>query len=293
MKKGKNMSKMKTYVAVVLDSSGSMASTKRQTVLGFNEQIQQAKANAKDQKDIGEYKACIVTFNGEVFEHQWLVPVEELQEASDEDYQPSGATAMRDAVGYTIQKLLDTTNPDEPGVAYFIYVVSDGEENQSKHYSISGLRELVQSVEKRPNFTITYMGCSPKYLKEVAESTGIPLANMAAWSNATPEQARGGWHHSNKATDKLYKARARGVVKLECLQSADAAVCADYSDEVADADLMAAPVGAATMNAGAPAGVMNAVVGATADVAAQAYDNLPKSNIFGNRTPVQTWNVQK
>src|ERR1019366_2335671 len=89
--------KYSTIVAIVLDSSGSMADTKQQTVQGFNEQVQQAKMNAKNQKDVGEYKACIVTFNGEVFEHQWLVPVEELQEATNEDYQPGGSTAMRDA----------------------------------------------------------------------------------------------------------------------------------------------------------------------------------------------------
>lgn len=286
------MSRMTTYVAIVLDSSGSMAPTKRQTVMGFNEQVQQAKLNAKEQKDLGDYKACVVTFNGEVFEHQWLVPVEELQEASDEDYQPSGSTAMRDAVGYTLQKLLDTTNPEDPNVAYFVYIVSDGEENQSKHYSVGGLRELVQSVEKRPNFTISYLGCSPKYLKEIAEATGTPISNMAAWSNATPAAAAGGWQNSNKRTDRLYKARARGVVKMECLQSDDAAVCADYSDEVGDfsapvggvADML---VGTAGLANAAPAGVLN-----TADqAAAQAYAALPKTNVFGNRTPVATWKV--
>lgn len=280
-KKGKNMSKMTTYIAIVLDSSGSMASTKRQTVQGFNEQVQQAKINAKEQKDIGEYKACVVTFNGEVFEHQWLVPIEELQEASFDDYEPDGSTAMRDAVGYTIQKLLDTTNPNDPNVAYFIYIVSDGEENQSKHYSIAGLNELVQSVERRPNFTISYLGCSAKYLKEISIQTGTPLSNMAAWSNASPELAAGGWQTSNKRIDKLYKARAKGIVKLECLQSDDVAVCADYSDELGDVSV---PVGAAM-----PA--VSSIDDLAAQAAAQAWESRPKTNVFGNKSPVAAWKV--
>ena len=282
--------KLSTIVAIVLDSSGSMATTKRQTVQGFNEQVQQAKINAKEQKDVGDYKACVVTFNGEVFEHQWLVPVEELQEASFDDYEPSGSTAMRDAVGYTIQKLLDTTKPDDPNVAYFIYIVSDGEENQSKHYSIPGLRELVQSVERRPNFTISYLGCSPKYLQEIAMQTGTPISNMAAWNNLTPAAAAGGWSASNKRTDKLYKARARGVVKLECLQSDDVAVCADYSDEVGD---YSAPVGGVDLSMVGGVATMNAAPAmVAADVAAQqAYESRPKTNVFGNKSPVATWKV--
>ena len=98
-----------THVAILLDKSGSMAKTKEQAIVGFNEQIQQIKENAKDQ-DIRTY---LITFNASVFEHVWGEPAEKLTEASAEDYIPSGGTAMRDAIGYTLQKLLDTTDPKE------------------------------------------------------------------------------------------------------------------------------------------------------------------------------------
>jgi uncharacterized protein YegL len=231
--KGEKMSKKarpKTHVAIVLDSSGSMATTKLQTVQGFNEQVQQAKANAKDQ----DIDVCLVTFNGEVFEHQWLVPVEELQEACLDDYQPMGSTAMRDAIGYTISKLLETTDINDTNAAYLIYVVSDGQENVSKHYSTSALRELVESVEKRPNWNIVYMGCDKKYLEEVAAQTGIPISNMAAWSNAVPGTAAGGWSASNKRIDeKFYRMRSAGLNKCDNIYTENIGLCADFSNEVA------------------------------------------------------------
>lgn len=200
--------KCKTYVAIILDRSGSMASTKAATINGFNEQVQQLKEDSKSQ----EIYCSLVTFNGEVFEHLWNVPAENLTEANADDYQPSGATAMRDAIGYTVQKLLNTTDHNDPNTAYLIITISDGDTNQDKYYNVSALRELSESCQATKRWTFTYVGCDEKYLREIARQTATPIANMAAWSNKDKNHTELGLKNATIRQRKYFTERGMGQV---------------------------------------------------------------------------------
>jgi uncharacterized protein YegL len=177
--------KPKTRMAIVLDRSGSMASTKDAAIEGLNEQVQQARLRANEH----DLRCSFVTFNGEVFEHLWDQPASELQEADPNDFQPMGGTAMRDAVGYTVQKLLATAGPDDGETAYLVYVISDG---QTKRW------------------TFTYMGCDEAYLRLIAAQTGTPIANFAAWSNKTGRDARKALHAQAVRSKGYFEQRAAG-----------------------------------------------------------------------------------
>lgn len=175
------MEKQKTHVAIILDRSGSMWGTKAATVQGYNEQVQQIKED--DQDENHDIFVSLVTFNGFVTEHLWNVPANQLEEAAEEDFIPKGSTAMRDAMGHTIQKLLDTTDSDDPNTAYLVCVISDGHENASKHFNVEALRELTESVQSSNRWTINYMGCDESYLRKVAQETAVPVANCGVWKN--------------------------------------------------------------------------------------------------------------
>lgn len=204
----KTVAKPKTYVAIILDKSGSMASTKAAAISGFNEQVQQLKEDSKTQ----EIYCSLVTFNGEVFEHLWNVPAEKLAEANVEDYVPSGATAMRDAIGYTVQKLLNTTDHADPNTAYLIVTISDGDTNQDKHYNVSALRELSEGCQATKRWTFTYIGCDEQYLREVARQTATPIANMASWSNKTAGGTKRGMSNAAARQKKYFAERGMGQV---------------------------------------------------------------------------------
>lgn len=227
--KDKKMS-MITRVLMILDQSGSMGGTKAQAVQGYNEQVQQMKLNSKTQKIL----ASLITFNGEVFEHMWDVPAEELTEASAEDYRTEGSTAMRDAVGYGIEKLQKTADPNEKDVAYLVVIISDGEENASSHYSESALRELKDSVDRTGKWTFTYMGCDEKYLKKVAHEMNIPISNVAKWSNSRPELAAKGMHQNAVKMRSYYSARAGGQTTNSNVYSEKLCMADFTKDEVAD-----------------------------------------------------------
>jgi uncharacterized protein YegL len=224
--------KRKTYVALILDKSGSMKSTQAQTIEGYNEHVQQIKLDAKEQ----EIFVSLVTFNAQVYEHLWNEPADRLSEASADDYKPDGGTALRDAVGYTIDKLSETAVVDDD-TAFLIIIISDGCENSSQHVSTGMLKEKIQDRQKRGNWTFTYMGCNESYLQEVSQQTSIPISNMAAWDNKSAVRCRGGMTESSKKLKKYFAGRASGQkAVVECYHSEDAMLCANYEGAGVDVD---------------------------------------------------------
>ena len=222
------MKKVKTHVAIILDKSGSMASTKDSAIRGFNEQIQQLKEDSKSQ----EILCSLVTFNGDVFEHLWNVPAEQLTEANPTDFNPSGSTAMLDAVGYTVQKLLDTTNHEDPDTAYLIITISDGETNQDRHHNWSSLKELTQGCEASKKWTFTYIGCSKEYMEQLAQRVGTPVANMASWSNTDSASASAGFGNMKMRQAKYFGERLMGQYAACNYSSSTTGVVADFQSVV-------------------------------------------------------------
>lgn len=219
--------KPKTYVAIILDKSGSMSSTKAGAISGFNEQVQQLKEDSKTQ----EIYCSLVTFNGEVFEHLWNVPAKELSEANVEDFVPIGATAMRDAVGYTVQKLLNTTDYEDPNTAYLVITISDGDTNSDCRYSWASLRELTQGCEATKKWTFTYMGCTKEYMEELAQNVGTKVSNMAAWSNASVGAANKGFSGMRTRQAKYFVERSMGQTAAMNYAS-DSLEVADFTETI-------------------------------------------------------------
>jgi len=221
----------KTHMVIILDKSGSMAATKAAAISGFNEQVQQAKEDSKTQ----DILCSLVTFNGEVFEHLWNVPAQELTEANPDDFQPNGNTAMRDAVGYVTQKLLNTTNHEDPNTAYLIVTITDGQTNMDKHYSPDALRELTQGCEATKKWTFNYIGCTKEYMERMSVETGTSVSNMAAWSNKTSRAAGAGMSNARMRQKKYFAERAMGQMASPCYASDEAGVVADYEQEAKEA----------------------------------------------------------
>lgn len=232
--KGKFKMKKLTHVAIITDCSGSMACTRSQSVQGFNEQVQQIKSNVEDGE---QYLVSLISFNGNVYEHFWKRDVTELQETSEEGYICSGSTAMRDGVGYTINKYLEEVDqePKDAEIAYLMIIISDGYENASQHISPGALKELIESCKSKGNWTFTYMGCSPDYVEQLSQEMAIPKGNMAAWDNSTSKGAAFGYSNVTRSTDKYLKARKLGTMGLADFYSCSSESIADFSN-VDDAD---------------------------------------------------------
>lgn len=220
--------KPKTRVAFVLDKSGSMLSTKDAALVGYNEQVSQMKILAKDQ----DIRCSLVTFNGEVFEHLWDVPASEMPELTDEDYKPDGSTAARDAIGYTVEKLLED---DDGDTAYLVIAITDGGTNSDAHFSPSQFAALIRPLQEGENvrWTFNYMGASERQITQLTEGTGTPIQNCAVWSNADARVTRGGFARNTARMVGYFQQRAKGKLAVTNYAS-DTAGMADYVKEPED-----------------------------------------------------------
>jgi uncharacterized protein YegL len=234
-----------TRMAIVLDRSGSMAATAAQAVSGLNEQVQQARELAKDH----DLRCSLVTFNGEVFEHLWDCPASDLREAAPEDFKPNGSTAMLDALGYTVQKLLTTAPTNDDEIAYLIFLISDGETNADMHYAPASIKELVGACQATKRWTFTYMGCSQADLDRVSSYTGMAAANMGTWSNATATGSvtahsnrtmRSAKYFAERLVGQTASQQFYGGVKEEKTSAGIVVACADLSEP--QPELAPAPV---------------------------------------------------
>lgn len=217
-----------THVAFVIDRSGSMQRTQKEAIDGFNGQLEEIKANS-DTQDI---RCSLVSFNHEVHEHMWDKPASELQAATYESFRPQGWTALYDAMGYTVDKLMKETDSKEESTTYLVFIISDGQENYSQHYDVGKVASLIQEAESTKKWTISYMGCSKTDIEKLSKNIGIKMSNMATWENQTAEGT------SNAMKGTRSKFRGYFSKKLTCsedystlsdnFQSDESGVVADY-----------------------------------------------------------------
>jgi len=173
--------KAKHYVAFIMDRSSSMRSFGAEAVDAFNQQIETTKKTLED-KDTIEAEVCLVTFSSTVDAPElWCRPLEEVQPWNQEDYQPSGMTAMFDAMGFTIQKLKQQPDIDDPTTSVLIIVITDGNENSSREYQASRIRQLVSEAEATNRWTITYEGANVD-LNEVQDQIHVAAGNMLSFN---------------------------------------------------------------------------------------------------------------
>ena len=145
----------KTYVAMVLDESGSMRQARDLTINNFNEQVESL---VKGSVDGMETFVSLYTFSCEAKAVLKVVPVSEMRKLTDKNYSPDGRTAMYDAVGMAINDLNAIEVSPQDDVAFLIVIFSDGQENNSRQFDQPTIAEMVQSVQAKGNWTVTYMG---------------------------------------------------------------------------------------------------------------------------------------
>lgn len=197
--------RLRNHVAIILDESGSMDAMRWETIGAFNQQVDTIRAAAKDQ----DTTVSLVKFNTIVPEPvYWTEPVGRLAPIGRDDYRPNGMTAMLDAVGTTIDRLRRLPDADDEDTSFLILIISDGMENNSKHYSWEAIAERIQELDKTDRWTFAYLGANQD-LSVVSERMSIPRGNMGAFE-ASRQGVRDSSVRMCTAQDKFFRDRVRG-----------------------------------------------------------------------------------
>jgi hypothetical protein len=159
------------HIGIALDESGSMSSLKRETLSGLNEQIQALRKHSDVSSTL-----TLVTFEGadEVKVRYSVIPIEEMKDLTDEDYNPDGMTAMYDGVGKLLNEMSKIEDTEES--TYVILVVSDGAENASMEFNSAKIADMIKERQDTKRWTINYIGANQD-LSVVQQTLGLNSGN--------------------------------------------------------------------------------------------------------------------
>lgn len=198
------------FVAMVLDRSSSMHSIRDEAVGAFNEQIRTIREATEGQNI--DVVVGLVTFSNRVDEPVfWNLPLHDVPELRPEDYIPSGMTAMRDGVGFTIDRLKEFSNINDEDTSVLVVVISDGHENNSREYSSEMLANRIKECQDTGRWTFVYEGANQD-LSVVSAETNIPTLNTLSFdaSASGMGQSRG---IRRLATNRYYRSCAVGATQ--------------------------------------------------------------------------------
>lgn len=153
------MSSIKS-VLFIFDESGSMATMgdePRQCLNSFYE----------DQKKVGDFLTTLVFFNHEVRFKHTNISSSNITDLTKEDYHPDGTTALYDAIGKTIDYQKSQSVDD-----VIVVILTDGQDNCSRLYSRSDIKEMIQTMEQDHNWNFIYLGANQDSF-QVAKGLGI------------------------------------------------------------------------------------------------------------------------
>jgi hypothetical protein len=170
--------KKEVLVNFILDKSGSMETIKDSTISGFNEYIQTLK------KDKNNYNFTLTLFDTNIETPFKNKAIKDIKELTRETYNPNGNTSLYDAVCSTIKSVKESKNQKIVTI-----IMTDGQENSSREYNQTHMKELIKEKESKGNWSFVYLGANQdSYL--MAQSFGIPQGNAVNFTASSAGMTR-------------------------------------------------------------------------------------------------------
>jgi hypothetical protein len=214
-----------TEILLICDISGSRNSMREEARTGINKFI-------KDQQGIpGAANLSLVFFNAGpeyLRKAMWRQPLEQAKEIQQSEYNPTGGTALNDAIGESVDDLgvaLDKLPEDQKPNRVLVAIETDGLENSSHLFTTQQIKDKLEHQQKTYNWIVLYLA---QHLgaSEVAHSHGISGQNVRSFDTG------------NIGTGQKYMAASN--VAYACRMADTTNTSMDMADIVAGA-LAAAP----------------------------------------------------
>lgn len=163
----------KTHIfnLIILDESGSMSIIENAARTGCNEVLSGIRKAQREHGDKMQQFVSILPFStGAPHYIHKNVSAENVKDLEQADYQPSGCTALYDAMGFSLLELEKEADKYDDATG-LVTVITDGEENSSVEFSGRAVYELVEKL-KNKGWNFAFMGANQDVIK-VAASLNI------------------------------------------------------------------------------------------------------------------------
>lgn len=166
-----------TEIMCVVDESGSM-STLRDDVIGSINEFAKKQADDKN----GTANLTLVKFNTSPTTVYESKPVADVPKLTHETYNPSGGTALLDAVARAVELADDRCKASGDSKAKVVIVVmTDGQENSSVKTTREQLKALLENRQKERGWAVTFLGAN---IDSFADAASLGIAKNAAMNYA-------------------------------------------------------------------------------------------------------------
>ncbi|WP_071394775.1 vWA domain-containing protein [Bacillus tuaregi] len=163
------MKRNRTELVFILDKSGSMAGLEDDTIGGFNAMLK------KQQKAKGDAFVTTVLFDHHYELLHDRVNVKKVSPLTEKDYEAGGTTALLDALGFSIQKMIHIqkkSSPPERADKVLFVITTDGMENASREYTADKIKQMVQHQQQEYGWDFMFLGANIDAIS-TAEKYGI------------------------------------------------------------------------------------------------------------------------
>lgn len=205
----KQMNKEYTDISVVQDKSGSMGPLRGETIKGFNTFVEdQRKAPGKCTISLMQFDTTFnMVCNG--------ADIQEVELLTEKTYQPSGYTALLDAIAKTIQTTgnrIEALPEDQRPARVIVAVFTDGEENSSQEFGGDEGRkkvfDMIKHQTEKYNWQFLFLGASQDAIK-AGSGMGITANNAISTAN------------NAQGTTHAYASLSSNVKSYRCADPAD------------------------------------------------------------------------
>ena len=189
-----------TDIIFVLDKSGSMQGYEKDTIGGFNTILAENKNRPE------KIYITTILFDSKAHKLHDRVDINKLKDLTASDYFASGNTALLDAVGSAI---MEGNKPNSPYKNVMMVIITDGEENSSREYSLDTVKALINSVEKEKGWEFIFLGANIDAIS-AAENIGIGSSNSTQYI-----QDSKGYENAYESVNKAVQSKIEGKVLTE------------------------------------------------------------------------------
>lgn len=154
---GGNQNPGRTELVFIVDRSGSMSGLESDTIGGFNGML------AKQRALPGECAVTTVLFDNRIKTLHHHIDLRAVRDLTPRDYRAGGSTALLDAVGSTIDRMVDMQRHMAPAYRadhVLVVIITDGYENSSRRYSAAQVRRMIEHEREQYGWEFVFLGAN-------------------------------------------------------------------------------------------------------------------------------------